>query len=436
MPIYYLRLAALSYKRNPVLSTLMVLAVSIGIGAYMVIFTLNYVMGGDPIPHKSEQLYHVQLDISEAGQDRQAPVQLTYLDATALMESAPAQRQTTTSKFGAILEPGNPELRPFSILGRGASADFFPMFDVPFIYGGPWSGDADDNLEQVVVLSRELNEELFGGQDSVGEQIRLHGTNFTVMGVIDDWNPVPKFYDVNNGPFDSGEELYIPWPLLVSMELSRSGNTNCFQAVEGSGLQAFLNSECVWIQYWAELPTAADRATYQSFIESYAAEQNALGRFQNDLSRNRLYDVEEWLIEEEVLPDETRILSALAAMLLAVCLLNTIGLLLSKFLGKAPEIGVRQALGAHKGSLFVQHVIEAGFIGLLGGLLGLAVASFGLEGIKILLGDDVMMTNWIQLNVPVVIVTIALAIVSTVIAGLYPIWRACNINPAIHLKTQ
>jgi putative ABC transport system permease protein len=123
-------------------------------------------------------------------------------------------------------------------------------------------------------------------------------------------------------------------------------------------------------------------------------------------------------------------------MLLAVCLLNTIGLLLSKFLGKSGEIGVRQALGAHKGSLFIQHVIEAGFIGLIGGLLGLGVAALGLEGIKILLGEDLMMTDWIELDTTVALTTIGLAIASTIVAGIYPIWRACNINPAIHLKTQ
>jgi putative ABC transport system permease protein len=97
---------------------------------------------------------------------------------------------------------------------------------------------------------------------------------------------------------------------------------------------------------------------------------------------------------------------------------------------------VRQALGAHKGSLFIQHVIEAGFIGLIGGLLGLGVAAIGLEGIRVLLGEDMMMTEWIQLDTTVASVTIGLAITSTIVAGMYPIWRACNINPAIHLKTH
>lgn len=434
MFFYYLRLSALSYKRNPLLSSLMVLAVAIGIGAYMVIFTLNYVMGGDPIPLKSDRLFHVQMDVGSPSRDQDPPRQVTYLDAKALFNAQRAEREVMTSKFVGILEPDSEELRPFSINGRGATADFFTMFDVPFVYGTPWNAAADSNNEQVVVLSKEMNERLYGGSDSVGETLTLEGNQFQVIGVIDDWSPTPKFYDVNNGPFDPGEEIYLPWELILGLELPRSGNTNCFKAVE-EGLEGFLNSECVWIQYWVELSDQNAEAEYLSFLNSYTAEQKSLGRFEKELN-NKLFDVNEWLIEQEVLPDETRILSVLAAMLLAVCLLNTIGLLLSKFLGKSGELGVRQALGAHKGSLFIQHVIEAGFIGLIGGILGLAVASLGLEGVKILLGNELMVIDWIRLDLTVALITIVLAIFSTVVAGLYPIWRACNINPAIHLKTQ
>ncbi len=435
MFFYYLRLSALSYKRNPVLSTLMVLAIAIGIGAYMVVFTMQHTMGGDPIPHKSDQLFHVSLDTGDPERDDDPPEQLTYIDTMALLEANRAYRQTATSKFSAIIEPENPEIRPFASLGRGAFADFFPMFDVPFLYGSGWSPDADQNREQVVVLSQETNERLFGGNNSVGETIRFDGALFQVVGVLAEWTPIPKYYDVNNGPFDEGEELYIPWYLIVEREMSRSGNTNCWKSIEGTGFQAFLNSECVWIQYWVELEDSDAEAEYLTFLNNYANEQKALGRFQRELNNN-LYDVNEWMIEQEVLPDETRILNILAAMLLAVCLLNTIGLLLAKFLGKSAEIGARQALGAHKGSLFIQHMIEAGFIGLLGGLLGLIVAYFGLEGVKILLGNARMQTEWMHVDTTVVTVTVALAIVCTIVAGLYPIWRACNVNPSIHLKTQ
>ena len=435
MLFYYLRLSALSYRRNPVLSTLMVLAVGIGISAYMIVYTLNYTMGGDPIPHKSDQLFHVQLDSGNPNTDTDAPDQLTYLDAMALLRADRGYRETASSKFSSIVEPQNPELRPFTFIGRGVYADFFSMFDVPFQYGRGWDESAGADLQQVVVLSRVLNERLFGGANSVGENVSIAGDSWRVIGVLQEWNPVPKFYDVNNGPFDNGEELYIPWPHLVARELPRSGNTNCWKSIGGTGIEAFLNSECVWLQYWVELPDRDSQIEYLQFLDNYVAEQKTFGRFERPMN-NALYDVNEWLVKEEVVPDETRILSMLAIMLLAVCLLNTIGLLLAKFLGKSAELGVRQALGAHKGSLFVQHVIEAGFIGLLGGLLGLLLASYGLEGVKLLLGNQLMITDWIQLNVPVVITTMVLAVVATIIAGLYPIWRACTINPALHLKAQ
>ncbi len=435
MLFYYLRLSALSYMRNPILSSLMVLAVAIGIGAYMVVFTLNYILGGDPIPRKSDILYHPQLDIRTLGQNRDVPRQLTYLDASALFDAKRAERQTMTSKFAGILEPANPELRPFSINGRGATSDFFSMFDVPFLYGNPWGDEDDTNQEQVVILSKDMNEQLFGGQNSVGETIQVEGNTLQIIGVINDWNPIPKYYDINNGAIDNGEEVYIPWSLILGLELPRAGNTNCFKAFDGEGIQAFLNSECVWIQYWAELTSIEAKGEYLGFINDYSMQQKQTGRFESELN-NKLFDVNEWLVEQEVQPDETRVLSALAAMLLAVCLLNTIGLLLSKFLGKAGEIGVRQALGAHKGSLFLQHVIEAGFVGLLGGILGLGFAALGLKGIRYLLADSENLNEWIQLDPTIAGITIILAIGSTIVAGLYPIWRACNINPAIHLKTQ
>ena len=73
------------------------------------------------------------------------------------------------------------------------------MFDTPFLYGGGWDRDADVNEEYVVVLGREVNERVFGGRDSVGESLVLNGKRYRVTGVLDTWEPFPKFYDVNNG---------------------------------------------------------------------------------------------------------------------------------------------------------------------------------------------------------------------------------------------
>jgi len=94
---YYLKLGALSIRANPALSTLMVAAIGIGIGACMTIVTINYIMAGNPIPHKSDQLFHVQVDNWDPTQPyeepNEPPEQMTYLDATALHAAGRAHRQ-------------------------------------------------------------------------------------------------------------------------------------------------------------------------------------------------------------------------------------------------------------------------------------------------------------------------------------------------------
>lgn len=437
MTVYYLRLALISIRRNPILSALMVAAVGLGIGACMTIVTVNYTMGGDPIPQKSDVLFYVQLDSWDPNRPFAAPDeppdQLTYLDAMALMKASRATRQTASSRLSVVIEPQGDDIKPFIASGRASFADFFAMFDVPFIFGAGWDRSADNAREQVVVLSRELNDRLFGGENSVGRILRVDGHIFHVVGVIDTWIVTPRFYDLTTGPFNDTAEIFVPFNLIVDLRLNRSGNTSCWKPTEGNGLQAFLNSECIWTQYWAELRDQQEKSDYLAFLDSYVNEQKTLGRFPRPLN-NRLSDVTQWMENQKVVLNEARMLLALAVMFLMVCLLNTLGLLLSKFLGKAPEIGLRRALGASKRTLFVQHLVESGCIGVAGGLVGLVLAKGGLMGIEALFGgptEHLVHMDWIM-----VLTAIGLALVSTIAAGLYPTWRACNVVPATQLKSN
>ncbi|MEL7025563.1 MAG: ABC transporter permease [Pseudomonadota bacterium] len=435
---YYAKLALLSLKRNPLLSSLMVGAIALGIGVSMTTLTLYYVMSSDPMPLKSDRVFAVQLDSwspDEPYYERDGgapPPQLTYRDAMALMGSDIPTHHATMMHRGFAVRTDNKDLRQEHKSGRATYAGFFPMFDVPFIYGAPWTQSQDEAAARVVVLSRATNDKLFGGRDSVGEVAYLDNEPFRVVGVIDTWQPMPLFYDLNNGAFTETEDLFVPFTVPISKEQGAHGSTNCWKPEMIESYQDFLQSECVWVQHWVQLDTAEQRDAYQSFMDGYATEQKALGRFQRPLD-NRINDIMSWLEFREVVGDDNRLLVVLAFMFLVICLLNTVGLMLAKFLNRAPLIGVRRALGASKKDVAFQHAVEVFLIGVLGGLGGLLLSYLGLLAVR----------NWYRgyeylakLNPEMVLTAIFLAIVAAIIAGLYPTWHISRIQPAVHLKTQ
>ena len=171
---------------------------------------------------------------------------------------------------------------------------------------------------------------------------------------------------------------------------------------------------------------------YQSFIDNYVREQKKLGRFERPLN-NHLRKPDEWLRVNEVVRDDNRVLVGLSFMFLAVCLLNMIGLLLAKVLGSAPVVGLRRALGASRSEIFHQYLVEVGVIGIGGGVVGIVIAALGLLAVRNLHDNYEALT---QLDVPMVLISLAIAVVSGLVAGLYPTWRICRTQPATYLKTQ
>jgi putative ABC transport system permease protein len=434
---YYLRLALNSIRRTPVLSILMVSAIALGIGACMTTITVNYMMSANPIPHKSDQLFYVRVDNWDPnfgwGDDGDAPNQVTWTDATNLTEAGKAFRQSAMTRSGGVLEPENKDIKPFEASSRLAYTDFFAMFDVPFAYGNPWPKSADENQEQVVVLSHDLNNQLYGGENSVGKTLRFRNYEFRVVGVLAPWELVPKFFDLTTGAFGDMAEMYMPFSLRRPLELPSWGNNNCWKSPDGEGFEAFLLSECINNQMWVELPNEQARDEYMAFLNAYVEQQKELGRFPRPLN-NKLDNVMEWMEHENVVPDDAQIMLWLSFLFLTVCLLNTVGLLMAKFATKAGEIGLRRAVGASKQDLFIQHLVEAGIIGVVGGLLGLGFAMLGLKGVESLFGDFISKVAHMDANL--VAISFGLAIVSSLLAGLYPTWRACNVAPAMQLKSQ
>ena len=120
-------------------------------------------------------------------------------------------------------------------------------------------------------------------------------------------------------------------------------------------------------------------------------------------------------------------------MFLVICLLNTVGVMLAKFINRAPLVGVRRALGASRRDVIQQHAVEVLLIGVAGGIVGLGLAWIGLIAVRSWYDDYEYLA---RLDPFMVLTAVMLAIVAALIAGLYPKWRISHIQPAIHLKTQ
>jgi putative ABC transport system permease protein len=434
---YYFLLGARSLRRNPALTALMVLTLAIGVAASVSTLTILHVMSGNPIPSKSERLFVPQFDNGplegyKPG-DKPNDEQMSYRDAVNLLNGKGGERRTAIFGVGMALEPERKDVGVFVVRGAATTADYFNMFDAPFLRGQGWAPDADQRGDDVTVLSRKLAEKLFGDADPIGHRVRMGGFDYQVIGVLETWNVLPRYQRLIGGDSAFGDEddMYIPFATAIRHQVDRNGSTGCLGEVE-PGFQGFINSECTWIQFWFETASARDRDTLQSYLNSYTAEQRKLGRLKRN-SPNTLYDVMEWLEFNKVVGNDDKLSVWLSFGFLLICLVNTIGLLLAKFSVRASEVGIRRALGASRREIFTQFLIETTVVGLVGGVLGLLLA-FGALALIALQSKalaSVAQMDWIML-----LTTFALAVLSAIIAGLLPTWRACQVTPALQLKSQ
>jgi len=308
------------------------------------------------------------------------------------------------------------------------------MFDVAFQYGAPWSEGDEQDRANVVVLNSALAQRLFPGVNPVGRIMTLDGRDYRIGGVMRPWDPTPHFYDVSQSALSPTEDLFLPFTTAIGYSLQGVGRSSCRQAPPPSdGWQGYLGSDCTWIQFWVELPSAADVAHYRLFLQHYAQEQQRNGRF-DWLASTWLRNVREWLVYKQVIPDDVRATVWLSVGFLAVCLINAIGLMLAKFAGRDHEFSVRHALGASRLHLFAQSLVEAALMGVLGGIIGLLLTVLGVQAERSILPLELARVTRVDLTLSVM--TILLAVFATMCAGVYPAWRTSKTRAAQLLRAQ
>jgi putative ABC transport system permease protein len=434
---YHLKTAIKSLRRNPILTTLLIAGIALGICVSTAFVTLRHLYEKDPLPGKSDRLFYVRMDSYGVGhnwrdEEGAVPDQITYRDAKALLGSKIPVRQTPTFVAQMFVHPDPKISRPYQPEVRLVLSDFFDMFAMRFQYGGPWTKGDDAKPAQVAVIDDATNQKLFGGANSVGKNIRIESRDYRIVGVLAPWRPPLRYWEMSRNASGPPEPIYIPFDLVRPLEVFTTGNHSGWDGRQIENFEQWLNSERVWVQFWVELPDAAAVSSYRDWLNAYITDQKKIGRFAKPAINFRLSTIRDLIEEFELMPTGVKSMSVVSLLFLAVCSLNLVGILLGKFLARVPEVSVRRALGASRAQIFWQHLIECEVIGLAGGAIGILLSL----GILKVLARFMSNGEALRLDGEMLLLAGLLSLVAGLLAGIYPAWRVCSVPPAMQLKVQ
>ncbi len=450
MILYNIKLAKASLRDRPGLTALTIAAIAVGLALLTTMTTMSYQASKLPLREKSTALHTILIDSREANAraitDIRRMPRLTYQDTNNLMQDQTLDMDKTYLwKSFAFLNIQSGQVNPRQVRTLAGRANFFTMFNVPFLYGQGWSEAEDKKGAPVIVLSYKMNQHFFGGENSIGKTIRINSSNLTVVGVTAEWKIPTRFYDrsFSSTRFD---DVFIPSALGLDIKLRR--RVNCWPKDQAyvaeysrDNVDGLKSSECSWLVMWVDV-NAEQKGKLQTYLQQYVQQQKSLGRLPMDTPPVLLNIMQYTQLNLDDNFDLT-VFNLLATLFFLVCLVNTVGLLLAKYMGKIPEVAIRRALGAKKHVIMSQYLVEISLIAFVGGLLGIILSYFGLKGmmqIYIYQSDYTVTAEAIghlyQLDLVMIGKAMAIAVLSALTVSLFPVWKMVNTAPASHLKAQ
>lgn len=426
----------------------MVLAVGIGIGIFTAAMTLVYQGSQTDLPYKSERLFLVQLDSrkpsAEPVDNFDQMIDMTYIDSVNVHQLEFPHAKTT---FGWLTDQmvniDSKNVVPYRGFSFVTTREFFSMMEIPFLYGSSWTKEQEQSGEPLVVLTKARNDYLFNGENSIGKQIRLDNHVVTVVGVIDDWHVRYRFYDRT---FMKGlsDDAYLPYRYALDADFGRNSRFECWDSTsmryQNSGKEELLASECGWITYWAELDNKNDLPAYRQRLDEYVQEQRMSGRFSREPEHllTSLSDVMAFIHNQNV---DNKFYFIIGGLFMVACVFSSVGIMLASLMSKRKEVSVRRALGAKRKVLISQYICEIGMIGFVGGLVGILVSLLALHLMKLKMfysvgfyADIADLDMLFQLDWVMVSTAIVIAVVSSILVGITPIIRVCNVQVSQHLR--
>jgi predicted permease len=394
-----LRFAVRVLCKNPGFAAVAILTLALGIGANAAIFSVVQGVLLAPLPYREpDRLVTVWLNNFRL----KSPTYLSYRDFKDWERAAPPFEKMAAYAWRSfdLSSPGNPE----HLEGREISSNFLSTLGVELALGREFSAEEDRNGgAPVAIISNGLSRDRFGGgATALGKSIALDGIETTVVGVLQPGFRFGTDY----------ADVYIP---IGQRKLVDANDRTAHDVA------------CV-----ARLKRGVSLS--QADAEMNAIQEN-IDRLNPETEQGLGAKI---LPAKEPLVGDVRgtlllLLGAVGVVLLIACA-NVASLLLARSAARARELSIRAALGAGRGRIVRQLVTESVLLSVLGGVLGLAAAKWGLNATLATLAADLPRGDNIRVNASVLFFALGVSIAVGILFGLAPAIRSSRASPQPSLK--
>ena len=395
-----LRFALRQLRKSPGFTFVAVLTLALGIGANTAIFTVVHAVLVAPLPFpEADRIVVVQsrsLQENLRGQGI-APAGFREIEKQATSFETIAASRYNYDNLTRVE-------KPTSLTGSLVTQDYFRVLGEKAFIGRTFTReDAAANAKPTVLLSYDLWQKQFcGRREIVGETVTLDDVPHEVIGVM------PRSF---KDPFNISSE----WRLFPN-----EGGENAVANSRFWGVIGRLKPGVPVSTVQAELATIAARFA-QSDAKFYKGWEFTLKPLRDEVVGN---------YREGLL----LVVGAALLVLLITCA-NVAGLQFVRASTKHREVAIRLALGASRAAIARANLIESLLLVALGGLGGVLIGSWGLDLLLASLARDwIPRSDEIVLNMPVLLATGAIALLTGLVFGLYPAWYATKVDAIDSLR--
>lgn len=399
--------------RNPGFAAIVILILTVGIGANTVMFSIVNSVLLRPLPFRDpERLFAVQEVVPKFAYLAPAlPVSAHHVREWRQLWKAYDKIAIFTDYSINLSSNGEPERLNIA----RASADLFPLLGVEPQIGRNFLPEEDrPGNDKEVLLADSLWRRRFHGDPKIlGQKILLDDTPYTVIGVLPPDLAVPRESDLQG--LDYGNVQPEVWKPL---------------AIQDSELDEFgdFNFACI-----VRLKPGYSRA--QALDELNAIQRGIIERYVKQPIELRAYLVPlQTQITGRSRAGLLMLMGAVIAVLLIVCV-NIANLLLTRSAGRRREFAIRAAVGASSARLLRQMMTESFLLAGIGGALGIGLAYASLQMVIASAPSDLARLNEIRIDGTVLATAVLLAAVSAALFGLLPALRSARSDPQNGLRS-